>query len=182
MRLRHPYLLFVAIAAFTVVLDQVSKYLARSQFTIGETIRLIPGVLNFTLTKNSGAAFGILSGRQPIFIAVTFMVLAVIVIYLWRQRPTSPIVIIALGLLMGGAIGNLIDRIGPGWVTDFFEFGFIDFPVFNVADTAIFCGVGLMIVWLLVSPAANDSPAQPAAQTDAAAGADDPSHEGTDRA
>jgi signal peptidase II len=104
-----------------------------------------------------------LPGRQPIFIAVSFVVLAVVLIYLWRQRPSSPLVVIALALVTGGAIGNLIDRIGPGSVTDFFEFGFIDFPVFNIADTAIFVGVGLLIVWLLLSPApsAGDGNAAP---------------------
>jgi signal peptidase II len=151
-RLRHPFLVFFGVAALTVIVDQVSKSLARAEFTMGETIRLVPGVLNFTLTSNRGAAFGMLSGRQPLFVAVTFVVLAVVLIYLWRQRPTSPLVVIALALVTGGAIGNLIDRIGPGSVTDFFEFGFIDFPVFNVADSAIFIGVGLLIVWLLVSP------------------------------
>lgn len=160
MRLRHPYFVFFGIVALTLILDQVSKSLARAQFTVGETIKLIPGVLNFTLTKNSGAAFGILSGKQPIFIAVTFVVIAVVLIYLWRQRPTSPLVVIALALVTGGAIGNLVDRIGPGWVTDFFEFGFMDFPVFNVADTAIFIGVGLLIIWLLVSPAAVPAAAE----------------------
>lgn len=152
MRLRHPYLVFSVIVVLTVVLDQVSKSFARAQLTIGDTIKLLPGVLNLTLTKNSGAAFGLLSGRQPIFIAVTCLVLAAIVIYLWRQHPTSPLVVIALGLVMGGALGNLIDRAGTGWVTDFFEFGFMDFPVFNVADSAIFIGVGMLILWLLVSP------------------------------
>ncbi len=152
MKVRHSYVWVAAIAVVVVVLDQVTKALARAQLDMGSTVVLVPRVLNLTLTKNSGAAFGIFAGRQPIFIAVTCVVLAVVGIYLWRQRPTSPLVVVALGLVTGGAIGNLIDRAGPGWVTDFFEFGFIDFPVFNVADTAIFVGVGLLIVWLLVSP------------------------------
>jgi signal peptidase II len=152
-RLRHPHLVFVGVAGLVVILDQVSKSFARAQLTVGQTVKLVPGVLNLTMTKNSGAAFGILSGRQPIFIAVSLVVVAVVLIYLWRQRPTTPLVVIALALVTGGAVGNLIDRLGPGSVTDFFEFGFFDFPVFNVADSAIFVGVGLLIVWLLTSPA-----------------------------
>ncbi len=153
MRLRHPHLVFAGVAGLVVILDQVSKSFARDQLTVGQTIKLVPGVLNLTMTKNTGAAFGILSGRQPIFIAVSLVVVAVVLIYLWRQRPTTPLVVIALALVTGGAVGNLIDRLGPGSVTDFFEFGFFDFPVFNVADSAIFVGVGLLIVWLLTSPA-----------------------------
>jgi signal peptidase II len=152
-RLRHPFLLYAGIAVLIVVLDQVSKSLVRAQFVVGETVRLVPGVLDLTLTKNSGAAFGILSGRQPVFIGVSLLIVIVILIYLVRQRPTSPLVVIALALVTGGAIGNLLDRVGPGFVTDFLEFGFIDFPVFNVADSAIFVGIGMLIVWLLVSPA-----------------------------
>jgi signal peptidase II len=152
-RLRHPFLLYAGIAVLIVVLDQVSKSLVRAQFVVGETVRLVPGVLDLTLTKNSGAAFGILSGRQPVFIGVSLLIVIVILIYLVRQRPTSPLVVIALALVTGGAIGNLLDRVGPGFVTDFLEFGFIDFPVFNVADSAIFVGIGMLIAWLLVSPA-----------------------------
>ena len=171
MRLRHPYLVFFGIAVLVVVLDQVSKSIARAQLSVGETIRLLPGVLNLTITKNTGAAFGLLSGRQPIFVAVSLVVVAVVLIYLWRQRPTSPLVVIALALVTGGAVGNLIDRVGPGWVTDFFEFGFFDFPVFNIADSAIFVGVGLLIIWLLVSPAPSTSTAGDA-QASGAEGSD----------
>jgi signal peptidase II len=157
-RLRYPYLVFLGVAVLVVVMDQVSKSLARAQLTIGETIKLVPGLLNLTMTRNTGAAFGLLSGRQPIFIAVSLVVVAVVLIYLWRQRPSSPLVVIALALVTGGAIGNLIDRLGPGSVTDFFEFGFFDFPVFNIADSAIFIGVGLLILWLLVSPTPPSTP------------------------
>ncbi len=161
MKLRHPFLIYGVIAVLVVVLDQVSKAYARAHLVPGQTLKFIPGLLYITLTKNSGAAFGILSGQRPVFIAVTLLVVAVILVYLWRQRPASPLVVIGLGLVSGGAIGNLIDRAGTGRVTDFFDFAFIDFPVFNVADTAIFVGVALLILWLLIAPphAENEQPA-----------------------
>lgn len=122
---------------------------------------VVPGVLNLTFVHNVGAAFGLFPGRQPVFIATSFVVLFVIAAYWRRARPREWPVVVALGLVCAGALGNLIDRALSGRVTDFFEFGFVQFPVFNVADMAIVFGVGILALWILFGPQ-PETPATPA--------------------
>ena len=118
----------------------------------GASFALVDGVLRLTFVRNTGAAFGLFPGYQPIFIATSCVVLLVIAAYWRRSRPTAWPIVIALGLITGGAVGNLIDRAALGRVTDMFDFTLIDFPVFNVADSAIIVGVAMLILWLLLVP------------------------------
>jgi len=117
-----------------------------------QSVRLIPHVLHLTYVRNEGAAFGLFPGRQPVFIVTSFLVLFVIAAFWRRTRPAQWPVVIALGLVAAGAVGNLIDRVVLGYVTDFFEFGFIEFPVFNVADSCIVVGVAILMFWILFGP------------------------------
>jgi signal peptidase II len=102
--------------------------------------------------RNEGAAFGLFPGRQPVFIVTSALVLFVIAAFWRRTRPVQWPVVIALALVTAGAVGNLIDRVMLGYVTDFFEFGFFEFPVFNVADSCIFIGVAILMYWILFGP------------------------------
>jgi len=115
-------------------------------------VALLRGVLNLTFVNNVGAAFGLFPGRQPVFMATSALVLFVIAAYWRRAHPKEWPVVIALGLVCAGALGNLIDRAVLGRVTDFLEFGFVQFPVFNVADMAILAGVGVLALWILFGP------------------------------
>ncbi len=151
--------------------DQASKALVRATLPSDppQTIRLIPGVLWLTHVRNQGAAFGVMSGRQLLFIATTLAVLAGIA-YAWRRYPQRNAVIVrSLGLVTGGAIGNLIDRVlFGGRVTDFLDVHW--FPVFNIADSAIVVGVAVLVIWLLFhEDAADEASAGPGAD-DAGAG------------
>jgi len=150
--LRHSAIVFWAVALGIVCVDQVSKALVRFRLVEGASRELLAGVLNLTFVRNTGAAFGLFPGYQPIFVATSVLVLVVIALYWRRSRPTAAPLVVALGLIAGGSIGNLIDRALLGRVTDMFEFAFIDFPVFNVADSAIIVGVGILILWLLLTP------------------------------
>lgn len=160
--------MFLGIAALTLLLDQVSKAVVRASIPLHESIGLLPGVFYLTHIENVGAAFGLLPGQRILFVTVSLVVLFVITVYVVKQRPTSPWVVSALGLIAGGALGNLLDRAGAGVVTDFFEFGFIEFPVFNIADSAIVIGVSILITWLVFSPV--ERPEDPAVSEDPAAG------------
>lgn len=113
---------------------------------------LIPGVLDLTHVRNAGAAFGLFPGRQPIFVATSAVVMVVIAAYWRRARPTEWPIVVAMGAVSAGAIGNLADRITLGLVTDFLAFSFVDFPVFNIADMGIVVGVGILVLWLLFGP------------------------------
>lgn len=173
----HPGRLFLAVAIGTLVLDQVSKALVRASLVPGESRMLIPGVLNLTFVNNVGAAFGLFPGRQPVFMSTSLLVLFVIAAYWRRAHPREWPVVVALGLVCAGALGNLIDRAVLGRVTDFFEFGFVQFPVFNVADMAILTGVAILALWILFGPQPEDEierEATPAADTPEAPQLDEP--------
>jgi len=150
--LRHSAATFWVVALLVLALDQAVKMLVRSSMFEGQSIPLVQGVFHLTFVRNVGAAFGLLPGYQPVFILTSCVVLLVVAAYWRRARPTAWPIVIALGLIVGGAAGNLIDRAYLGKVTDIFDFTFIDFPVFNIADTAIVVGVGILIAWLLFAP------------------------------
>jgi signal peptidase II len=141
-RRRRP--LVGVLAAITVVvyaLDQITKWQAEQHLTPGVPVELIDGLLNLRLLYNSGAAFSIATGLT--WLLTVLAVIVVIVIVRVATRLGSRGWAVALGLLLGGALGNLTDRLarqpgfGRGHVVDFLEFGFVDFPVFNIADSAI---------------------------------------------
>lgn len=135
-------------ASVVLALDILTKWLVQTRMALGESIPLIPGVFHLTYVLNPGAAFGILQDRRLFFIAVALLTVGAIVFFATRMQPRDRrgFLPLALGLLLGGAMGNLIDRIRFGQVIDFFDFRV--WPVFNVADSAITVGVGLLIFYL----------------------------------
>lgn len=159
---RRPAALFAVTVALVLVLDQASKAVVRQSLQVGQSIPLIDGMLSLTHVRNTGAAFGLFQGGVPFFIATSLVVLAAIAWIWWRMRPSSRWFALAIGLVAGGATGNLIDRAVAGRVTDFFDIHV--WPVFNVADIALDVGVGILIAWLLFSKeAAGDEPEVPEA-------------------
>jgi len=167
--LAHPGWVFLAIASAILICDQVVKAVARASLQLGQPVPLVPGLVRLVMVHNTGAAFGLFQGGRPVFVLTSLLVLFVIAAYWRRVRPTAWPVVIALAMIAGGSIGNLIDRALVGQVTDFFDFMFVDFPVFNVADMGIVGGVALLMVWVLFGP----QPAEPAAEQ--GEGADDTS-------
>jgi len=158
----------------------------RANVVEGQSITLLPGLLNLTYVHNVGAAFGLFPGRQPVFIATSLFVLFVVAAYWRRAKPREAFVVVALALVCAGALGNLIDRAVLGQVTDFFEFAFVEFPVFNVADMAIIGGVGVLMLWILfpVHDEASSSTADVDVSVEAAAspvmpGPDSPAQSGS---
>jgi len=131
-----------------VLLDQVTKILVREHLAFGSVTPVIPGFMNLTHLRNTGAAWGML-GSQNLFLTLLSAVMLVLMIVFRRSFVnTSRIHRVAFGLLMGGIIGNLIDRIRQGAVTDFLDFYVANshWPSFNVADAAICTGVGLYLL------------------------------------
>ena len=141
---------FIALAVGIVLaaLDQVFKYLIVSNFELGQVQPLIPGVLNLTYIRNEGVAFGMFAGMQWLFIALTVVMLALIIFYMFKKRPQSPFFYFTVALIVGGGIGNLIDRIAYGYVVDYLSLTFFS-PVCNFADYCITIGVILLAVYLL---------------------------------
>lgn len=158
MTLRRSAVAFWVVVATTLALDQLSKHMVRLNLTEGSSLPLIDGVFHLTHVQNMGAAFGLFPGRQPVFVTTTVVVLIAIAAYWRRSRPTAWPIVVALGLITGGSLGNAIDRLSRGSVTDFFDAALIDFPVFNIADSGIVVGVIILIGWLLLVPETIDTP------------------------
>ena len=150
--LAHPGRVFIAISSAIVVCDQLTKEIVRRALEPSHPLTLIPGLLRLAYVRNSGAAFGFFAGGRPIFVATSLVVLFFIAAYWRRARPTQWPVVVALAMITGGALGNLIDRAFIGQVTDFFDLMFIEFPVFNIADIGIVGGVAVLMVWILFGP------------------------------
>ena len=141
------------IAVVVVIVDQLTKLWIMTTFALHGQQDIIPGFFNLVYVTNTGAAFGFLAGsnsmlRQVFFVAVAIMALIVIVISYGHLKRQGRIFVYALGLIAGGAVGNLIDRLRLGSVVDFLDFyvGSYHWPAFNAADSAITIGVGLFLL------------------------------------
>lgn len=144
---------FAVIAAIVVALDQWTKALTRSNIEVGEVRAFVPGVLDLTHIHNRGAAWGMFQGHATTLAIVAIVVVIALAAVVIARRRTSLVEMISFGLIVGGAIGNLIDRITQGYVTDMIRTAFIDFPVFNIADSAVTVGTAVFVVWaLLLAP------------------------------
>ena len=139
---------FGGVAVLAVALDQASKAWARAALA-GGPAPLIPGVLDLSLVMNTGAAFSMGEGKAWLFVILALVVCAGAAAWVVREREMPVCLAAALGAVAGGGVGNLIDRVVAGRVTDFFATSFIDFPVFNVADIFVTCGVvvALLLAW-----------------------------------
>lgn len=137
------------VAVVTLVLDQLSKALVLAYLGPGGTyseIPILPGLLRLYYVENTGAAFGLFQGRNPL-LAVLAVVVVILLAIWFRALAASRLGALALGLQLGGAFGNLIDRLRHGFVIDFIDFPF--WPTFNLADSAITVGVLILAVALL---------------------------------
>lgn len=143
-----PLLLLLAVAFGILAFDQLTKGHIQYHFLPGESQTIIPGFLNLTYVTNTGIAFGLMRGegsawKQLILLTVTLLAIGFIFYFFKHLKSRGRGAVIALGMLLGGAIGNIVDRLRLGKVVDFLDFyiGRYHWPAFNVADAAITCGV-----------------------------------------
>lgn len=134
-----------AIALVVIILDQLTKLWVDASMKVGQSIPLINNLFHLTYTQNTGAAFGILKNHQLIFILFALFVISLI-LYYWKRIPQKNIIIVPIGLILGGTIGNLIDRLRFQYVIDFLDFRI--WPTFNIADSAITIGAILLIFYV----------------------------------
>ncbi len=131
------------------ILDQTAKLFAAGLLPSVKTVPLIENVFHLTYVENTGAGFGVFSGYTWLLTALTVLVILAVVIYMTVKRPKNKMFVTALTFMMGGAVGNVVDRIRLGYVIDFFDFRLINFPVFNVADCFITVGAVLFAVYVI---------------------------------
>ena len=148
------WIVFAAIAGGVVVADQVTKSFVATAFPIGTTTDVIGDVVRIAPGANSGAIFGLFHDQAWLFAILSLGVLALIVYYHARSADAGPVMSLTLGLLLGGAIGNLIDRFRFGYVLDFVDIGAgaVRWYTFNVADAAISTSIVLLVLASLLGP------------------------------
>ncbi|MBO1578768.1 MULTISPECIES: lipoprotein signal peptidase LspA [Bacillus] len=145
-------MIYYLIALFVIAIDQVSKWLIVKNVELGTSIPIIDNVLYITSHRNRGAAWGILENQMWFFYIITVVFVGFIVFYMKKYAKTDKLLGISLGLILGGAIGNFIDRVFRQEVVDFIHvyiFSY-NYPVFNIADSALCIGVVLIIIQTLL--------------------------------
>lgn len=130
------------IAAVVYIIDRFTKSMIVGSVSQGESLRAIPNIFHITLVLNKGTAFGLFKTQEPFFVLLSLFVISFIILYVWKNKLRDVTLSIALGLILGGAVGNLIDRIRFGYVIDFLDFRI--WPVFNIADSAITIGLAIL--------------------------------------
>ena len=150
-------MLVLILGLIIAVFDQVTKYVIRLTFAVGESHPIIHGFFDLTYVRNTGAAWGILGGQNASLTILSVVMLAAILFFRRSFLSDTGEHRVALGLMVGGIMGNLMDRLRLGWVTDFLDFHWSGYhwPSFNVADAAICIGVGIYILsalWLASHP------------------------------
>lgn len=142
-------LLWILIIAASVILDQATKLLVVNTMDYGQSIVLIKNIFSFQYIHNYGAAWGMFSNHRWVFMLITSLALIAMPIILYRYRKLHFLFGLSLSLFIGGAIGNMIDRVFLGYVVDFLQFTFIDFPIFNVADICVVFGAVFMMIYII---------------------------------
>ena len=131
-------------ASIALILDRLTKHIAVNNMFEGQSVKVFPGIFHLTLVLNKGAAFGLLKDQKMLFVALSVLVIIFIIYYTLSKKTTDRAALIALGLVLGGAVGNLIDRVRLGYVIDFLDLGI--WPVFNIADSCITIGAAILIL------------------------------------
>lgn len=155
----RDFAILPVVALITIVFDQMTKRLVVAWLPSGQSWSPISGLehlISLTLVTNTGAAFGLFPGLGSVFMIVAMAVIVVIAIYYWHMPQGQTLVKVSLGLQLGGAVGNLLDRLQYGYVIDFVDFKV--WPVFNLADASIVLGVALLAYALLREPSEGSSP------------------------
>ena len=143
-----PYLLVLILC---VAADQAVKFYVVSHLTLYESAPLLPGLVELLYIRNTGGGFSILTGHTWILTILTAILMAGIAVLLIKKTFPHPLAMWTMTIILGGGLGNLIDRVRLGYVVDMFNFQFMNYPVFNVADILVVCGViGFAIYYIFL--------------------------------
>ena len=148
-KLRYPVIVLI------LIIDQLVKYFVRLNMDVNESFDVLGKIMSITYIQNRGAAFSILNGEGLILVILTSIAMAVLIIVMEVYKNEAPLLILSIAMMVGGGIGNLIDRAVLGFVTDMFDFHF--WPVFNVADIFVVVGCLLLSVHILRSDSKTEN-------------------------
>ncbi len=143
-------LLNILIIILCIAADQITKLYAEANLKDISTLPIIENIFHFTYVENKGAAFGMLADHRWVFMILSVVGIAAIFAYLAATKPKSWWMRLALCFIVGGGIGNMIDRVARGYVIDFIDCRFIDFYVFNVADSFVCVGCAMFVIAVII--------------------------------
>ena len=143
--------ILACVVVLSIIIDQITKLIVSSKMAIYDSIPIIKNVLHITYIQNEGAAFGMLADHRWVFMVLSTVAIIGIAIYLFGFCKENRFVKIGLALVIGGGIGNMIDRIVLGYVVDMIDCRFINFYIFNVADSCVCVGAGLIILGIILA-------------------------------
>lgn len=146
---RAKQVLYLVISLLVVIADQGLKNYIVTNFKMGDEHTVIPGILSFTYLQNDGAAWNIFSGQMILFYLISIAAIAVVVYYLFNPKYKNWLFDTGLALVLGGIIGNFIDRLHLKYVIDMLQLDFVQFNIFNIADSAITVGIVLVFIYLI---------------------------------
>ena len=141
--------LYLFISLFVVLADQGLKNYIVSNYTVGEVHQIIPGILSFNYLQNDGAAWNILTGQMWLFYIISIIAISVCLYFLFNKKYKNTLFDVGLALILGGIVGNFIDRLHLKYVVDMLQLDFINFNIFNIADSAITTGVLIIFIYLI---------------------------------
>lgn len=138
----------IILTILVILVDFFSKYIVSKLMTVNETINLIDNFFRITYVKNTGAAFSIFSNNTILVIIISVVIIGFLLFYIYKNKGNNKLENVSYAFILGGAIGNLIDRLVYGYVIDFLDFEILsyDAPIFNLADTFIVIGVILFLI------------------------------------
>ena len=162
----------------SVILDQLTKAIVVSQMALYEEVPFLPGLIRFYHTRNTGAAFSMFSDNRWVFMVFSVIAMIIMTYLLVKFHGRHWLLSVSLAAVLGGGIGNMIDRVLSGYVVDFLDFQFMKFAVFNVADIFVTCGsVALAVYILFIEPKVEKRLQE---QKEAASAAEEGTQEGND--
>lgn len=147
---------YLLLSTALVIIDQLTKYLTVQNIDLYEIVEVIPNVVSLTYIRNTGAAFSILEGQMWLFYIVTIVVVAVLLYYMYTEARDNKVLGTLLAVVLAGAIGNFIDRLFLQYVIDMIKLEFIDFAIFNVADSYLTVGVILLVLYTIYEETVAD--------------------------
>ena len=141
--------MMIVLTIVFLIIDIVSKLVVSNLMNVNDSIIVIKDFFYITYVRNTGAAWSIFAGETLGLIIITLIIISLIVYYIFKNKPKTKIEKVGYSMVLGGAIGNLIDRIVYGYVIDFFDFNIFgyNYPIFNLADSFIFVGVILLVIY-----------------------------------
>lgn len=142
-------MIWLLVSLAILAADQIVKYLVSVNIGVGETAFSVLNIFDITYVQNQGAAFSVLSGRTVVLSVISVVFCIAVAVFWIKKKPSNTLLCTSLSLLFAGALGNGIDRIFRGYVVDYINLTFINFPVFNIADIGVTVGAALFILYII---------------------------------